>query len=628
MKFISLFSFLIAFTIYQPTSHAQIGKFLEKKVREGKKNKEEKEEEAEEEKPEKSSTENTSNPTSQAAAGAELDYSAGDPYWSFSTLFEGLKINKETGDLSLDGISVFNMPEKDVSGKEVNYYSEQNVQFIVSQVDLNGAVKKEVGKTKVIPSPSRGLAYMDPENSTIPITEPGYYRLVLNVNGKEKESLRFLVRKGTKDGVTRYYLSDPWGKMGNLKIKEPGNEEFFQLQFEILHAEQNLAANANADGKDVVAKLYNDDTEEVLAISPNNSGGIYSKQEWKTHNLKFFEDAEGYHIFKAANLLKTDGNYSIRMRTGVDENFDTKYVYQFSVNNGQIVAREGSKIQYDKKIFNGLQTVWIEGQTVGSIKIDGVQQPLAHSGMKENLGFMYHTDGQSRGCRPPDNCSISDGDVFGLLDLRLPKEIQADTKLKDVTVILSLMNGNEVIAQNAWEESCGTDGCTYDMSIAIVPKLDVYGYNNQTVEYAKALAGLPAGNHNLKFVAEVQYGKDTRKVFGLRKFTYKSTAGNPKYTAMIPELEKRLSMTEDELSAEHWEKFGGPDPVTLVNNCGRTVWLRNTSSEAEVYIGPGKKYTYDRNEGYLEQWNFGTMRWKIISHVFKVSRDEEVNICN
>ncbi len=136
-------------------------------------------------------------------------------------------------------------------------------------------------------------------------------------------------------------------------------------------------------------------------------------------------------------------------------------------------------------------------------------------------------------------------------------------------------------------------------------KLNIY-----THLFIEAMAKLPPGAHKLTLVLEVASGS-FQKVVGVQAMTFTSVKDNPRYTKQAASIFERMSMSESELADVRYLKYAGPDWAMYENNCGRIVWLRQDESK-EYYLYPGDKGMFDRNGGPLEQWNFGTRKWKSI----------------
>jgi len=51
------------------------------------------------------------------------------------------------------------------------------------------------------------------------------------------------------------------------------------------------------------------------------------------------------------------------------------------------------------------------------------------------------------------------------------------------------------------------------------------------------------------------------------------------------------------------------------------------SDKTEYRLSPGQTMRYDRDGGYLEEWNFGTKRWTTVTKVWSPGPDGKANIC-
>lgn len=553
----------------------------------------------------------------------ELDFSAGTPQFSYLSLFREIELEEKTGRFVINGMSVINLPQKEQGGKDADYYNGHKLHLVVTKADKDGKAQKEIGRGTCSPSFRDNVALLSVSNGSMQLTEGGNYMLDLSIDGKSFHTVPFFVKKGTKDGQSKYFLSDPWGTWSYIKLTEKDNP-YFAVEMGYYHALQTMDDKASADGKDVTAKLLQEETDKVVAAHLNTSGGRYSKRKWMPMMLTFYDAENMNSPFTGAKMLKKDGNYILRVRFGKNGSYDEAYVYKFAIKNGKMAERDGYQMVMDKDGYNGIDIAWLKGDAEGAVKTEGFITPSPVAGVKENIAFGIG----NKGCRPPAACSITDGDIVSLSDMVLDNATRDMTSLKDIPCMLTLKEGDKIIAQHLWEQSCDESGCN-QLYIDLVTNPDNLIFKNQSTAFVEALASLSAGAHKLTLVAEIEYSKGKKKVVGLRNFSFNSVAGNPKYTAIAAKLAKRLNMTENELNAEFWEKFGGPDVVTLVNNCSRTVWLRKSigSDKAEVRIPPGGTFKYDTNDGYLEQWNFGTLRWMSTQNFFTNRQGDKVNIC-
>ncbi len=144
--------------------------------------------------------------------------------------------------------------------------------------------------------------------------------------------------------------------------------------------------------------------------------------------------------------------------------------------------------------------------------------------------------------------------------------------------------------------------------------------------FMEAFAKLPAGNHKLKLVFEIASGDDI-DMLGLRTITFNSKSGNPKFTYWAKGTKEQSEMSRNELGNMMFLRSPSNDWVNYENNCGTIVWLRQDEYK-EYYLYSGDLARFDRWNGYLEQWNFGTKEWKSVADfspyktIFKLSNNE------
>lgn len=559
--------------------------------------------------------------TKSMAPGA-LDFSKGEPQFSRLALFRSTTLEEKTGKLMMDDVKIINLPEKETNGNSANYDVDHKLQIVLSSLDREKANPKVIATVPATASLQNGVGNLALSKSSFELTSGGNYELKLVIDGKESARLVFFVKKGTKDGVTRYFLSEPWGLSLQLQVSQEGSSKS-QMEAKFYHSIQTLDDMMGDDGKDSYAKLYDDDTESVLAAHLNTSGGRYSKRKWSALNMTFW-DAENINSpYLSSKLLAKDGNYSIRLKFGKDGKFDEKYIYPFSVKSGKIVSRNDVNVVYDKDGYANSESYWIDGDVQGEKKTEGFVATAPTTGVKENIAFGIGNSG----CRPPKACAVNDGDEVSLSDMILEGTTRDQSILKDLECTLTLKQGEKILAQHHWEQMCDDGGCNQILN-DLVPKMSYSIYKNQSLDFVKAMADLPAGKQNLTLVCEINLGKNNKKVIGFRNFTFNSVAGNPKYKALIPNLEKRMSMTVQQFNEEFWEKYGGPQIVTFVNNCKMTVWLRKNigSDKREYRLSSGSTMQYDLNDGYLQQWNFSTGKWGSIGYK-GVTDGSKINIC-
>ncbi len=162
-----------------------------------------------------------------------------------------------------------------------------------------------------------------------------------------------------------------------------------------------------------------------------------------------------------------------------------------------------------------------------------------------------------------------------------------------------------------------------------------WGKNLFAFRLPAVLADLPAGTHEIEFKLKSYNYKDAGEVMASGKFTLVTDAGarawykaNEKdsYTALSQRGVTAVVVSERDAALG---VVGGKSVVTLVNNCGRSVWMRKSGSsdKREYRLAPGQEMKYDRDGGYLEEWNFGTKKWTTVTKVFAPNAAGKANIC-
>lgn len=150
-----------------------------------------------------------------------------------------------------------------------------------------------------------------------------------------------------------------------------------------------------------------------------------------------------------------------------------------------------------------------------------------------------------------------------------------------------------------------------------------------------SFAKLAEGNHEIEYKLKSYNYKDGNEVMASGKFTITIESGakawylqNEKDT--MAAFSKR-GITSVVVSERDYAMgvVGGTSVVTLVNNCGKSVWLRKASGsdKTEYRLAPGQTMKYDRDSGYLEEWNFGTKKWNTVSKVWEADKNGKANIC-
>lgn len=169
------------------------------------------------------------------------------------------------------------------------------------------------------------------------------------------------------------------------------------------------------------------------------------------------------------------------------------------------------------------------------------------------------------------------------------------------------------------------------------PAVDVpaFGKNLFATRIGSEFGKLTPGRHEIEFRLKSYNYKDGSENMAVGKFTliveagaaawYKKNAAES-YDAMVKRGVTTVTASARDIAMG---VVGGTSVITLVNNCGRSVWLRKAlgSDKTEYRLSPGQSMKYDRDSGYLEEWNFGTRKWNTVTKVWTPGPDGKANIC-
>jgi len=156
-----------------------------------------------------------------------------------------------------------------------------------------------------------------------------------------------------------------------------------------------------------------------------------------------------------------------------------------------------------------------------------------------------------------------------------------------------------------------------------------------TIRLPAALAKLAPGKYEIEFKLKSYNYKDAAETMSTGKFVLVMDAGakawyakNEKdaYEALTKRGVTTVIASERDVAMG---VVGGTNVITLVNNCGKSVWLRKASGsdKREYRLAPGQDMKYDRDTGYLEEWNFTTQRWGMLTKVWEPDSTGKAKIC-
>ncbi|HRH46721.1 MAG TPA: hypothetical protein PKY82_34065 [Pyrinomonadaceae bacterium] len=170
------------------------------------------------------------------------------------------------------------------------------------------------------------------------------------------------------------------------------------------------------------------------------------------------------------------------------------------------------------------------------------------------------------------------------------------------------------------------------------PATDVpaFGKNLFSTRLPASFAKLPEGNHEIEFKLKSYEFKDGKELLASGKFTIIIESGSRAWyqqnekDAMAAFSKRGINSVVVSERDYAMGVVGGTSVVTLINNCGKSVWLRKAigSDKTEYRLAPGQTMKYDRDSGYLEEWNFGTKKWSIVSKIWEPDSTGRANICS
>lgn len=168
--------------------------------------------------------------------------------------------------------------------------------------------------------------------------------------------------------------------------------------------------------------------------------------------------------------------------------------------------------------------------------------------------------------------------------------------------------------------------------IPIVSNPDVDMFNLGTKKFAfempLGLSKLSPGTHEIQLKVKSGAFRDGAEYLATGKFTLTVDA-NGQAWYQKNEQESRNAQIRKGSSAKVTSYTATSPVITLVNNCGRSVWLRYAlgSDKTEYRLGANQTMKYNSDNGYLEEWNFGTRKWTTVKTMFKTDANGRANIC-
>lgn len=216
---------------------------------------------------------------------------------------------------------------------------------------------------------------------------------------------------------------------------------------------------------------------------------------------------------------------------------------------------------------------------------------------------------------------ISDVLTVGTTSISFASELYAGSRLL----------GEEFSAGHDPDKIRNAKETSYIIPVVSDPAFDLFNFGAKkfAFEMPRGLSKLTEGTHEIQLKVKSYAFKDGNDYLVTGKFNL--TVGNDGQDW----YQKNEQAARDaQLRKGSSAKILAPSTttsitVTLVNNCGRSVWLRFAlgSDKAEHRLSPGQTLKYNSDYGYLEEWNFGTKKWTTVKNMFAADKNGRANIC-
>ncbi len=526
----------------------------------------------------------------------KLTFDASTIFVEYQNFFENLNLNTETGKLELKKIMVKNLPK-------ANYGDTDGYHKLTAVLKLNNKKIHEFIYLG-ISNNYTGNWSSGKSTSNITITEAGKYSLEIQIDGQLADKVDFdIIQSVNKNNKMGWFINAPLESLGKISAKgyappESADEFVFKFYEAILDVE-----GAFVDATPISIRLM----KENKGTNDTYIGGYLKEKlrhnkKWKlTDNIFFTKAGERYKYVTFADILSNDGNYYIDLFYNGDV-----FKYNFEVKGGKL----NSSLSERSKTG----TCWIQREYVGVPKYESFKPTANISGKADNIRVTVKglKDGDpSRGYAENKPATFVDGQSIRITNY-LKDDVRKKYMYRLTEYVVTLKKGDEILAQEiklgVYNDSPNGDF----ISIIRNPETAMFAVNKSTDTHVfmDALSKLPAGNHKLKFVYEMASGKD-EDLIGIRTVTYKSDGKNAKFAKWAEDTKMYLQMSNSQLGEVAFLRSPSNDWVYFENNCGRTVWLRYDEG-TEYYLYPGDSGKFDRANGYIEQWNFGTWKWNSV----------------
>ena len=512
----------------------------------------------------------------------------------FEQLFKKINLDPGTGIITLKELSIRNLPDANY-GNQDSYHKltailksgdKELAKFPFGGISTN--TTGEWKKANLIGS----VNYK--------ITDGGEYKFVFMVDNKQVDEVKFdILQVLNKNNVAGLFINNPLQRLGVVKAKtisygkpNPKSPLVFNFYEAILDPE---GAFVSATPIDVRLMKKNKDAEDTYL-------GGYLEQElshhhkWKlTDNIFFSKPDDKYNYVTYEEITSKNGDYY------VDIFYNSEcYRYNFTIKDGQFISTLSEKSKPG--------VCWIEREYYGIPKRDGFRPTAKTAGVADNIRVMVKKGTTSQGYSVGKSAIFTDGQKISA-NIYLKDDVKNKYMYKLVENIVTIKEGDKIIAQdinqNIFNGSPKFKNLTFDPDEIVMRDKSAFSY-----AFMNAFSKLSPGNHKLKIIYEIASEKNSNLV-GIRTVTYKSVSGNPKFTKWAEDTKSQLEMTDAQLGELLFLRAPSDDWVYYKNNCGTIVWLRQDEYK-EYHLFSGDLGKFNRANGYLEQWNFGTLKWKSI----------------
>lgn len=172
---------------------------------------------------------------------------------------------------------------------------------------------------------------------------------------------------------------------------------------------------------------------------------------------------------------------------------------------------------------------------------------------------------------------------------------------------------------------------TYVIPIVSDPSFDLFNFGDKkfAFEMPMGLSKLSEGTHEIQLKVKSYAYKDGNDYLATGKFNLTVESGGQAWYKKNEQDSRDAQLRKGSSAKILSASTTGSSTVTLVNNCGRSVWLRFAlgSDKAEHRLSPGQTMKYNSDYGYLEEWNFSTRRWTTVKNMFAADKNGRANIC-